>query len=273
MRICSLGDLVLDIIVRLEQPLARGADARSRITAGPGGQAANVAAWASALGAQAVWLGKRGADPAGRLATEGLEARGVTVAGPVAASGHGVLVSLVEPDGERSMCPDRGVATALEPEEILDEHLAGCDWLQVSGYALMAEPVATAAATAVQRARGARARVGIDLASWSGIRDHGAARFRDAVAALAPDVVFANEDEDAAIGGHWPGPVWVLKRGARGCSFDGVERSALPVDEVVDTTGAGDALTAGYLVGGAELALRAAARCVGIVGAMPPIQS
>ncbi len=128
---------------------------------------------------------------------------GSSSAGPVAASGHGVLVSLVEPDGERSMCPDRGVATALEPEEILAEHLAGCDWLQVSGYALMAEPVATAAATAVQRARAAGARVGIDLASWSGIRDHGAARFRDAVAALAPDVVFANEEEDAAIGGHW----------------------------------------------------------------------
>jgi sugar/nucleoside kinase (ribokinase family) len=38
---------------------------------------------------------------------------------------------------------------------------------------------------------------------------------------------------------------------------------------VVDTTGAGDALAAGFLVGGPELALDAAARCVGQVGAMP----
>jgi sugar/nucleoside kinase (ribokinase family) len=61
----------------------------------------------------------------------------------------------------------------------------------------------------------------------------------------------------------------VLKRGARGCSFDGDERSALPVEEVVDTTGAGDALAAGYLVGGPDLALEAAARCVQKLGTMP----
>jgi sugar/nucleoside kinase (ribokinase family) len=39
--------------------------------------------------------------------------------------------------------------------------------------------------------------------------------------------------------------------------------------EVVDSTGAGDALAAGYLVGGAELALETAARCVSRLGAMP----
>jgi sugar/nucleoside kinase (ribokinase family) len=40
--------------------------------------------------------------------------------------------------------------------------------------------------------------------------------------------------------------------------------------EPLDTTGAGDALAAGYLVGGPELAMEAAARCIGQVGAMPP---
>ncbi len=38
---------------------------------------------------------------------------------------------------------------------------------------------------------------------------------------------------------------------------------------VVDTTGAGDALAAGFLVGGAELGLAAAARCCAQLGAMP----
>ena len=61
----------------------------------------------------------------------------------------------------------------------------------------------------------------------------------------------------------------MLKRGAAGCSFDGDERAALPVAEVVDTTGAGDALAAGYLLGGADLALQAAARCVVRMGSMP----
>ena len=37
MSIFCLGDLVLDVIVRLEQPLATGADATSRIVLRPGG--------------------------------------------------------------------------------------------------------------------------------------------------------------------------------------------------------------------------------------------
>ena len=60
----------------------------------------------------------------------------------------------------------------------------------------------------------------------------------------------------------------VLKRGPRGISVDGRDLPARPA-EVVDTTGAGDALAAGYLVGGADLGLEAAARCVSQLGAMP----
>ena len=65
MTICCLGDLVLDVIVRLEQPLATGADATSQIVLRPGGQAANVAAWVAALGGRSRFVGKRGADAAG----------------------------------------------------------------------------------------------------------------------------------------------------------------------------------------------------------------
>jgi sugar/nucleoside kinase (ribokinase family) len=42
-----------------------------------------------------------------------------------------------------------------------------------------------------------------------------------------------------------------------------------PDGKAVDTTGAGDALAAGFLVGGPELALEAASRCVSKLGAMP----
>jgi ribokinase len=89
------------------------------------------------------------------------------------------------------------------------------------------------------------------------------------VTALAPDVVFANEDEERILGGMLPDATWILKRGAAGAWFDEDERSALPVAEVVDTTGAGDALAAGWIVGGPDLALEAAARCVAQLGAMP----
>jgi ribokinase len=65
-----------------------------------------------------------------------------------------------------------------------------------------------------------------------------------------------------------PSQARIIKRGPGGATIDG--RDLLPVaGDVVDTTGAGDALAAGYLVGGAELAMEAAARCVGQLGTMP----
>ena len=50
---------------------------------------------------------------------------------------------------------------------------------------------------------------------------------------------------------------------------EGVEEHVPPGSVVIDTTGAGDALAAGFLVGGIELGLEAAARCVGQLGAVP----
>jgi sugar/nucleoside kinase (ribokinase family) len=271
MRVCVLGDLVLDVIVRMRQPLAVGADTTSEISLCAGGQAANVAAWVAALGASARWLGKRADDDGGRLAARQLADRGVGLVGPVAPVGNGIVVSLVGPDGERSMCPDRGVATELRATDLDPGWLAGCDWLHVSGYALLRDPVAEAAAAAIPLARSAGASISIDLSSWSAIRDRPPARFRTELEALEPDVVFANGDEERILGGPLPGTRWILKRGADGVVFEGIAWAAMDVDRVVDSTGAGDALAAGWLVGGPALALEAAARCVQAPGAMPPV--
>ncbi len=268
MQVVSLGDLVLDVVVRAQTEVARGADTPALVSLSAGGQAANVAAWVAALGASSRWVGKRADDAAGRLAAEELARAGVELAGPVEAGGNGVVVSLVDPGGERSMFPDRGVATMLEPTELRPAWLV-CDHLHVSGYALVAEPVVRAAVRAIDLARASGARVSIDLSSWSAIRDIGAKRFRGLVESLEPDVVFANEEEDEVFGGPLPGPTWVLKRGVGGCSFGNDDRAAIEVAEVVDTTGAGDALAAGWIVGGPDLALEAAARCVQHVGSMP----
>lgn len=165
------------------------------------------------------------------------------------------------------MAADRGTARELTADE-LDPGWFRCDHLHVSGYALMVEPVRGAALRAVELAREQGAVVSVDLASWSAIRDSGLGAFVHALRTARPEVVFANEDEERVVG-RVVDATWILKRGARGCCFDGIERDAVPVEEVVDSTGAGDALAAGWIVGGPELALAAAARCVGQVGAMP----
>ncbi len=140
MLVCTLGDLTLDVTVRIGTQIAYGGDTEATTQVGSGGQAANVAAWAAKLGARARFVGKRGRDEAGVIATTGLASRGVEVVGPTGARG-GVICSLVDAHGERSMLSDRGDAPDFHPAELDPGWLEGCDHLFVSGYALLREPV------------------------------------------------------------------------------------------------------------------------------------
>ena len=264
MVLCTLGDLLLDVIVRLDSRLAPGDDAVAMTTLSPGGQAANVAAWSAALGAEARIVAVQADDDAGALLRRELGAREVDVFGPPGER-TGVVVSLVQPEGDRTMASDRGSASDLEADD-LDAAWFACDALHLSGYSLMRSPMDRAAERAATLAREHGASVSVDLSSWTHIDRFGDS-MRRSLARIRPDVVFGNEREWAAIGDVDAG-ARVIKRGARGMTVDGTNHSAVSVD-AVDSTGAGDALAAGYLVGGAHLALEAAARCVSRVGAMP----
>jgi ribokinase len=271
--LCTLGDLLLDVIVRLEEALEPGTDAAAQTRTGAGGQAANVAAWAAALGAEARFVGKRGDDPAASLAAGELARLGVTVFGPVALGRNGVVVSIVGEEGERAMASDRGVAPTLSADELEPAWFEGSTHLHLSGYSLMASPIDGAASRAAGFVRAGGGTVSVDLASRRVIADFGAERLRSVLRELVPDLVFANEVERAEVGPDAAvDATWVLKRGAAGAAIerDG-QRSEFPAvpTEVVDTTGAGDAFAAGYLVGGVELALETAARCVSNLGATP----
>ncbi len=226
MRVVTLGDLLLDVVVRLEAAPANDDDVPATIALVPGGQAANVAAWARWLGAEARLIARRTDDSAGRLIADELERRGVELAGPlVPGERTGSVVALVAPDGARTLASDRGAAGELAAGDVAADMLEGGDVLHVAGYTLMREAGAEAALRLAEAARRYGARVTVDLSTAHGIAQLGRDEMRRRVRALAPDVVFANEAEAAAFGARLD-CVWVVKRGALGCTVEhGDERA------------------------------------------------
>jgi sugar/nucleoside kinase (ribokinase family) len=265
--ICVLGDAHLDVVVRVSWPLAEDTDTPAATSLGVGGQGANVAAWVTALGGRSRLIAARGTDPAAGLVADALAQLGVEVVGPVKAGRTGIVVSLSDGGQRRSMLTDRGVGTELAAGDLRSQWLDGCGWLHVAGYCFAREPVRGAALAAAAAARAGAVRLSVDLSSTAMIRGYGVEAFRELIASLQPDVLFGTEAEAALVAGLLDERL-VVKLGADGVQAGGRRYPAWPA-EAVDSTGAGDAFAAGYLVGGIELGLQAAARAVAKMGAMP----
>jgi sugar/nucleoside kinase (ribokinase family) len=271
--ICVLGDAHLDVVVRLTGPLSaatltEGTDTPAVTSVGVGGQGANVAAWVVALGGRSRLIAARGTDLGADLVGAELARRGVELVGPVVAGSTGVVVSLSDGGRRRSMLTDRGVGAGLGAAQVQPDWLADCDWLHISAYAFAGEPMRGAALAAARAARAAAARVSVDLASTAMIRSVGGPALGALLTAVGPDAVFGNGAEAALLDGLLAADRLIVKLGADGVRAAGTSFPALPTVPV-DVTGAGDAFAAGYLVGGVELGLAAAARAVAKMGAMP----
>ena len=291
-----LGDLMMDVTARIESPISYASDTPAKVSLQPGGSAANTAAWMAASGTPVRLIGCVGDDAFGRTLRESLTQVGVDARLHLEATlPTGACVILVDHSRERTMFPDPGANSALSAEEVMgamiEAHEAGqLDHLHVSGYALLNPASRTAGLAAIERARELGATVSLDPASAGPL-----AHCLDVVRPLLEhlDLVVANEAEAAVLAGVSADqslaalatmvPVVVIKRGPAGVVASGgsetVERPALDVD-VVDTTGAGDAFSAGFLpawLAGMPLAAALdagqdlAARAVGRVGASPMV--
>lgn len=253
--IVTLGDVVEDIVVRTSGAIKVASDTDADIVRRRGGSAANVAAAAAGLGAEARFVGQVGADLVGdgliaELAGQGVDVRFVHRSGRTA-----TIVVLVDDMGERTMLVDTGSSRLLDGAD--PAWLQGAEVLHLTLYSLVDEPIASTSRVLAGLAIERGVPVSVDVSSVSVIERIGPRATLDLVAALEPSIVFANGDEAATLGldGPLDGSAVIVKRGPSSCRAYGptgapVEVPALALGGVVDTTGAGDAFAAGVLVSG-----------------------
>ena len=122
-----IGDVMRDVIVRPEGPPVRGADRRAAIRVVPGGSGANLAAWLVYAGLDAVIVGRVGRDDHARQVELFRGAGVVPVLAADADAPTGMLVALIDPDGERSFLTDRGANERLAREDLPDARLDSVD--------------------------------------------------------------------------------------------------------------------------------------------------
>jgi sugar/nucleoside kinase (ribokinase family) len=276
-RVVVLGDVMCDVVACHDGPLELGSDTPAEIVMRPGGSGASVAAWLAYAGVPVALIGRAGRDAAAEIALRGLDGVDVRVARDEDRP-TGTCVVLVAPGGERTMLPDPGANDALAPEDLPGDLFAGPEVLHVAGYMLLRPGSRTTALAALDLARGAGMRVSIDPSSAAPLRADPAFLAR----ARPVDLLLPNELEHAALGALAGAREVVVTLGAGGARWtDGVAHAsvpAVPLDDVRDTTGAGDAFAAGFLSawpGPPEPALAAGARlaaeAIALHGARPMI--
>jgi ribokinase len=271
--VVALGDLVLDVVLAPSRPLQAGTDVPGRVALVQGGSAANTARWLGRLGARSSLIAAVGRDATGRALVKSIRSDGVTPhVSRIAGARTGRIGVLVAPDGERSFVQDRGAAELLEPGELRAAWFAGVDAIHMPIYSLLGGPQGDAGRRALELGRAAGAVVSVDLASIAPLMAGGRRAARTLIGETAPDIVFATaqEAEELLDGERVEGllefaSIAVVKRGSKGATVlarAGSESLRFEVAtealRAIDTTGAGDAFDAGFLVG--WLTARAAGR-------------
>ncbi len=293
-RVVVVGDLMTDTVAHAMLPLAKGSDTPATVTMHGGGSGANIAAWLAVDGAEVAFVGRRGADIAGRnrdmeLMGYGVDAR--LVMDPERPTG--TCVVMVTHKGDHTMMSDPGANAALSPDDLpKDLFTPGCH-LHVSGYTLLNAGSRQATMAAMAMARRAGMTISVDGASSAPLERVGAEPFLQMTNGAT--LLFVNADQGRVLTGRaepeqaarvlnaWY-PHVVMKLGEQGALFyangrpEPIRVPAPPVERIVDKTGLGDAFCAGFLPSwldkkppGEALTsgCRLSAKAMGLVGARP----
>jgi len=267
-----VGDLTLDVVLSPGRALKTGTDVPGIVRLRQGGSAGTTARWLGRLGARAQLLCSVGRDGPGRALIEAVRSDGVVVrATRVAGRPTGRIGVLVAADGERSFVADRGAADHLSPADLRAAWFKAIELVHLPLYSLVGEPLGSAGREAVRLARDAGAAVSLDLASVGPLLANGRPAALALVRDVAPDVLLATAAELSALldSPNWAvlgaralafAPVVIVKRGGNGATVHLLDASGASITfdvatkplPAADTTGAGDAFDAGFLIGFAE---------------------
>ena len=251
-RLLVVGDIAWDVLMRPSGDLVWGADVMGHLDLMPGGSAANVAVWARRLGADVTLVGLVGDDRFGDLMRAHLELEGVADFVRVVPGGQTMRIGvLVRPDAEHAFVTDHSHPPRLTAADLPLSLLERADAVFFNGYAVFMAGSASFASGLLAEARRRGILVTFDPSSFSLIRAYGSARLLDEIGHL--DILLANGDEAGALVPNRPEvellqhtALAVVKRGGRGATAIHEGRHE-PIN-VVDTTGAGDAFDAAFLV-------------------------
>ena len=279
-KIIGMGNALVDVLVRIDDDslleklhLPKGSmqliqeDTLSEIrkyTSGmkihrsTGGSAGNTVCALAALGANPGFIGKVGQDETGAFFGDTLRQRGVNALLATCDLPSGIASTFISTDGERTFGTYLGAAATLRAEDLSRKMFAGYNYLYIEGYLLQDHDLML---RAVQLAKEEGLQVCLDMASYNVVeaeRD-----FFDQLIVKYVDIVFANESEALAHTGKTPHEaleeiaskcsIAVVKTGKEGSlvkkGTEVIQLLSCPVDNVLDTTGAGDFYAAGFMYG------------------------
>jgi ribokinase len=289
-KVLCVGDIMLDVTAVVGASIKQGVETRAQISTQGGGAAANVASWLAVSGTPAQVIARVGDDAAGQTVLTELDKYGVSHSETIVPGANtGVVIVLVDALGERTMFPDSGANSGLSLADLppLDEITA----VYLSGYPLV-NPNSRQGALDILRAVKERGLpVIFDPSTVGVLLEVGLNQVREWLALV--DVVILNEEEAHFLSGKnnpveaaaellKKTPLVVIKRGGNGALAQargsGVVQIPAVETEVLDTTGAGDAFAAGFILAWANDgdlidALKSgaalAAKCVSTLGARP----
>ena len=230
-----------------------------------GGSAANTLAGLAALGAQCAFIGQVANDQLGEVFAHDIHAVGIDFDTPPRSEDPPTARCLifVTPDGQRTMNTFLGASQFLPAAALDEEAIGGASVLYLEGYLWDPEEPRAAMRRAIEAARAAGRKVAFTLSEVFVIDRHGD-DFRALIADGLIDILFANHLELAALTGEddieagiaalaGKVPVLVVTRSSDGAvavaQGTRAEVAAEPIEQVVDTTGAGDLFAAGFLFG------------------------